>query len=215
MQKLTPADVVARYGQVPQKTRLGAAAAILAALVVLYFFLVQQDQQAALTSAQAALQHTESERAEKFAYAANLPLYETRLTELTEQLGSARAMLPDAADVPQFLSQIGGIAREVNLVIERFEPQPELPHDFYAETRFAVTARGSYHELGSFLDRVSRMDRIVNVGGLSMVDPKALDQQVLVTGAFYLRAFRSLTAGEMEQAKKDRAATGDAGKARP
>lgn len=208
MQKLTPADVVARYGQVPQKTRLGAAAAILAALVVLYFFLVQQDQQAALTSAQAALQHTESERAEKFAYAANLPLYETRLTELTEQLGSARAMLPDAADVPQFLSQIGGIAREVNLVIERFEPQPELPHDFYAETRFAVTARGSYHELGSFLDRVSRMDRIVNVADLTMDNPKVENLRVVVQGTFVLRAYRSMSADEMarvqeELAKKD------------
>ncbi|RZM28205.1 MAG: hypothetical protein EOO88_09925, partial [Pedobacter sp.] len=120
-----------------------------------------------------------------------------------QKLATARAMLPDAADVPQFLSQIGSIAREVNLVIERFEPQPEVPQDFYAETRFAVTARGSYHELGAFLDKVSRMDRIVNVSNLTMDNPKVEDLRVVVTGTFVLRAYRSMSAQQMAQAQEE------------
>jgi len=193
-------DLLLRYSQTPQRTRLGAAAGIVCAILVCYYFLINQDQQATLAAAQQTLQATESQRAEKFAYAANLPLYESRLKELTERLNSARAMLPDTPDVPQFLSQIGAIAREVNLVIERFEPQTEVPLDFYAETRFAVQVRGSYHEIGAFLDRVSHMDRIVNVSDLTMEEPKVNNLRVIVTSNFLLRAFRSMTADEMAAA---------------
>lgn len=213
--KLTFAEVVTRYGQTPLRSRIGGVVALLVLIVGAYVLFWQQGQQSELSAMQESLRKTESERSEKIAYAANLALYEARLSELSARLQDARAMLPDSPDVPQFLSQIGAIAKETGLVIERFEPGHEEAQDFYSETKFTLQVRGTYHEIGLFLDAVSRMDRIVNVGGLSMVDPKALDQQVLVTGAFYLRAFRSLTAGEMEQAKKDRAATGDAGKARP
>jgi type IV pilus assembly protein PilO len=202
MQTPTLNELVLRYSQTPQRTRLGAAAGIVCAIFVLYYFLINQDQQAALAAAQGTLQATESQRAEKFAYAANLSLYEGRLKELTEHLEGARAMLPDTADVPQFLSQIGAIAREVNLVIERFEPQPEVPLDFYAETRFAVQARGSYHDIGAFLDRISHMDRIVNVSDLTMEEPKVKNLRVVVTSHFMLRAFRSMTADEMAAAQE-------------
>ncbi len=212
MAKITLSDLIGRYTQIPRRTRLSAVLGIAVAIVTLYFFLIDQDQQAVLSQAQQSLQHTESDRAEKFAYAANLSLYEARLKELTEKLSTARAMLPDTADVPQFLSQIGAIAREVNLVIERFEPQEEAALDFYAETRFAVQVRGSYHEVGAFLDRVSHMDRIVNVSDLAMEHPKVQNLRVVVSGTFLLRAFRSMSTDEMTAAAAQAAAKKDSNK---
>lgn len=198
MAKITAADALAKYGQLPPRTRAGSIAAVILSIIGIYIFVWHQDQEAQLDALQGALRKTESERSEKFAYAANLPLYEARLTELATRLQDARAMLPDTPDVPQFLSQIGAIARDTGLVIERFEPGLEKALDFYAETQFLLQVRGTYHEIGMFLDRVSRMDRIVNVGNLSMTAPKVEAQQVLVTGTFSLRAFRSLSAAEMK-----------------
>lgn len=202
MQTMSLNEIILRYSKVPRRTRLGAAAGIVSGLFVLYFFLIHADQQSVLNDALQALQTTEAQRAEKFAYAANISLYETRLKDLTTQLQSARAMLPDTPDVPQFLSQIGTIAKDVGLVIERFEPQAEMPLDFYAETRFGVQVRGSYHEVGLFLDRVSHMDRIVNVSNLTMDNPQVQNLRVVVTGSFLLRAFRSLSADEMAAAQE-------------
>ena len=194
-------DVVLRYQQVALRQRVGAAAAIFCSLLVLDYMWVYQDQQSALDAAIEALQATEAQRAEKTAYAASSGLYEARLNELTTRLADARAMLPDHSDVPQFLSQTGAIAKEVGLLIERFEPRPEIPFDFYAESRFALQVRGTYHEIGLFLDRVGRMDRIVNISDLIMENPKVQNGRVLVTGTFLLRAFRSLAAHELEALK--------------
>jgi type IV pilus assembly protein PilO len=203
-------DLVTRYAQVAPKYRFAGWAGGVGALCLVYLLTVQLDQNAQLQDLQDHLQTTESQRSEKYAYAANLPLYEARLTELSARLTDARAMLPDAPNVPQFLSQIGAIARDVGLTIQRFEPQSEVPLDFYAETLFALQVRGTFHEIGMFLDRASRMDRIVNVSGLAMGTPIVDSQRVVVTGTFSLKAFRSLSAEEMaalqsaDKAKKDK-----------
>lgn len=194
-------DVVLRYQQVALRQRLGAAVAILGSFLALDYMWVYQDQQSGLDAAISALQATEAQRAEKTAYAASSGLYEARLNELTTRLADARAMLPDHSEVPQFLSQTGAIAKEVGLLIERFEPQPEIPNDFYAESRFALQVRGTFHEIGLFLDRVGRMDRIVNISDLIMEAPKVHNGRVLVTGTFLLRAFRSMSAAEVEALK--------------
>ena len=199
MPKITSAEAIARYGQLPPRSRAGGVAAAIVSIIGAYILIWHQDQEAQLEALQASLRHTESERAEKSAYAANLSLYEARLTELGTRLQDARAMLPDTPDVPQFLSQIGAIARDTGLTIERFEPGAEKAIDFYAETQFLLQVRGTYHAIGMFLDQVSRMDRIVNVGDLSMTAPKVEAQQVMVTGSFFLRAFRSLSVTEAAQ----------------
>jgi type IV pilus assembly protein PilO len=49
-----------------------------------------------------------------------------------------------------------------------FQPQPEQLHDFYAAIPVRLELIGSYHELGAFLDRVSKLDRIVKVDNLSL-----------------------------------------------
>jgi type IV pilus assembly protein PilO len=195
-------ELLARWGQVPQRTRIASVVGIVLLMTGAYYALVHQDLQGRAESAQAALQQAEGERAEKQAYAAHLPLYEARLTELRQRLVAARAQLPDSADVPQLLSQISQIARGVGVHIERFEPQAEVPRDFFAESAFALQVRGSYHEIGMFLDQVSRMDRIVNVADLHMAEPKIEAQRVLVTAHVNLRAYRSMAAQEAEQAHK-------------
>jgi type IV pilus assembly protein PilO len=44
-----------------------------------------------------------------------------------------------------------------------FQPNTDKPTDFYAEIPVLIQVKGGYHNLALFLDRVSRLSRLVNI----------------------------------------------------
>ena len=50
--------------------------------------------------------------------------------------------------------------------------------------------RGSFHEIATFVDAIGKMDRIVNVAGVSMTNPKSVNQKIIVQGAFTIKTYR-------------------------
>ena len=44
-----------------------------------------------------------------------------------------------------------------------FTPGGETPQEFYAEIPISIQVRGPYHNVGYFLDQVSKLERIVTV----------------------------------------------------
>ena len=189
--------LVARYMAIPIRIRYPAAAGILLTVLALYIFGVNSAQATeldALVQQKDALSATKSE---KQAVANNLAKFEARYSALQESLGVARSMLPDNPDVPQFHAQVGNIARDMGLIIDRFEPKEETYGDFYAEIAFNMQVHGSYHEIGMFVDQVGRMDRIVTVSDLSMLTPKTESQKIILNGAFQVKTYRFLTDAQL------------------
>ena len=186
-------ELLARYAKIPERIRYPVAAAILVAMVVAHFFLVHAGQEDQLGALQGDYRKLETTRADKRAYAGNLAKYEARFAELTQSLTTARAMLPDNPDVPQFLAQLGNNARDVGMTIYRFEPKEEQYKDFYAEIGFVLQTHGSYHELAMFIDQVGKMDRIVNVSDISMTGPHTELQKVTVGGQFMVKTYRFIS----------------------
>ena len=58
------------------------------------------------------------------------------------------------------------LATQSNLTIRGFRPQPIATREIHAEWPIGLELEGTYHNLGAFLDRVSRFPRIINVGAL-------------------------------------------------
>ena len=186
-------ELLAKYAKIPERIRYPAALGIFVALIASHFFLVHAGQVDQLAALEEQYRKQEAERAEKRAYADNLPKYEARFSELQQALNTARAMLPDNPDVPQFLAQLGNSARDVGLTIDRFEPRPEAFQDFYAEIGFGVQVHGSYHEVAMFIDQVGKVDRIVNVSDLAMTGPKSENQKIIVQSTFLVKTYRFLS----------------------
>lgn len=181
-----------KYTKIPQRQRYTLAVLIIAGLCGAYFYLFHMEQTARIESLEQEYRKIESERAEKQAYVDNLARYEARLADLQRNLNAARAQLPDDADVPQLLAQLGNKARQSGLEIDRFEPQGETPKSFYGEIAFAVNVRGSYHEVATFIDALGKLDRIVNVSDLTMKNPKTVNQKVVIDGTFKVKTYRFL-----------------------
>ena len=69
------------------------------------------------------------------------------------------------------LRRIQTLATQSNLTIRGFRPQPIAAREIHAEWPIGLELEGNYHNLGLFLDRVSRFPRIINVGNM-VITPK-------------------------------------------
>jgi len=183
-------ELIERYSKIPPRQRYAMAALIALGLLGGYYYLFHLDQTARLEQLETQYRKIEADRAEKQAYVDNLARYEARLGDLQRNLNAARAQLPDDADVPQLLAQLGNKARQAGLEIDRFQPSGDATHGFYGEIAFAINVRGSYHEIGTFIDALGKLDRIINVSDLSMKNPKTVNQKVVVDGAFTIKTYR-------------------------
>lgn len=102
------------------------------------------------------------------------------LAKSEEDLKHVLSLLPDQREIPGLLDNISHLGAEVGLENILFQPQPEQPHEFYASIPIRLDLVGSYHELGVFLDRVSKLDRILKVENLNVTRQK--DSSMLQVG---------------------------------
>ena len=99
-----------------------------------------------------------------------------------QQLESLRPILPEEKDAADLLRRVHTLAMESNLTIRGFKPQAIATRELHAEWPISLELEGTYHNLGAFLDRVSKVPRIINVSGLSIpAGPKGATATVAVT----------------------------------
>ena len=75
-------------------------------------------------------------------------------------------MLPDEKDVADLLRRLQTLATQSNLQIRGFKPQPIVHQADARRVADELQLDGTYHNLGLFLDRVSKFPRIINVSNM-------------------------------------------------
>jgi len=106
--------------------------------------------------------------------ARRLPEFRQEVTALEGQLDRLRAVLPEERDVADLLNRINGMANESNLKFLAFIPAATSKKALHTEWPIGLRLEGSYHDLGMFLERISKFPRIINVGNMRV---KAREQQ--------------------------------------
>ena len=89
--------------------------------------------------------------------------FQQEIVGLRARLDSLRPSLPEEKDAADLLRRVHSLAVQSNLTIRGFRPQPTTPRPLHAEWPIGLELEGTYHNLGEFLDRVSRLPRIINV----------------------------------------------------
>jgi type IV pilus assembly protein PilO len=108
------------------------------------------------------------------ATARRLPEFRAEVAGLESQLAGLRAVLPEERDVADLLRRVQGMATQSNLSIRSFRPQAVARRQLHAEWPIGLELEGTFHDLGAFLERVSRFPRIINVSGIRI---RARDSQ--------------------------------------
>jgi type IV pilus assembly protein PilO len=117
-----------------------------------------------------------------------LPEFRSRVAELNARLAALRNVLPEQKDVGDLLRRIQTLATQSNLTIRGFKPQAVATRQQHAEWPISLNLEGTYHDLGAFFDKVSRMPRIINISGIQIKthganepSPATVDAQCTVT----------------------------------
>ena len=122
--------------------------------------------QESLAQRQAQLDTIRADIQRGLATARRLPEFRRQVADLEAQLERLRPVLPSEKDVADLLRRIQGMATQANLTIRGFAPQAVATRAMYAEWPIGLQIEGTYHNLGSFLERVSKFPRIINVTGM-------------------------------------------------
>ncbi|UCF79934.1 MAG: type 4a pilus biogenesis protein PilO [Acidobacteriota bacterium] len=109
-----------------------------------------------------------SENNKNAAIEARLPEFEAEIKRLEERLSVLVQILPTTLEIDVIVSKIKGVADTYNLQILSLTPKPLANKGIYSEYAIAFKVRGTYHSLAMFFDKLSKMERIVNVAGLNI-----------------------------------------------
>ena len=100
------------------------------------------------------------------------------------------ALLPKEKEIPSLLTNISALGRGSGLDFLTFKPGADVPKDFYSEIPVDIKVRGPYHNMGIFLDQVSKLDRIVTVSNITMGGPKKEGAEMLLNSSCRLVTYR-------------------------
>ena len=120
--------------------------------------------------------------------AANYDKYKEQLAQITQSFGTMLRQLPGETEIPSLIVDISQTGLAAGLQEKLFQPQAEIPKDFYAEKPISITLSGTYHEIANFVSGIASLPRIVTLHNItiSREDQNAYDRLTLeVTAQTY------------------------------
>ena len=120
----------------------------------------------------------------------NLRPFRRQAEALRNRLQAAREQLPSEKEMPRLYRQLTDIVSQSGLHLSVFSPRAPQDREDVAEVPIVLTCEGTYHQLGAFFSRVSRLPRIVDLNDFRLV---GIDRSTgtlraeLTLGAFIFR----------------------------
>jgi type IV pilus assembly protein PilO len=145
---------------------------LLTAILVGGYYYVIEDLQIQLAQVEAKEETLKKDFEKKAFEAANLDAYRQQMVEMEESFGALVSQLPSDTEVPGLLEDITNKGLLNGLVISSIDLQKEQAKEFYVELPIAITASGSYHDLGAFVSGMAGLPRIVTLHDFQITGDK-------------------------------------------
>jgi len=120
--------------------------------------------------------------------AANYDAYKAQLAQMEQSFGTMLRQLPGETEIPSLIVDISQTGLAAGLQEKLFQPQPEMPKDFYAEKPITISLSGGYHEIANFVSGIAALPRIVTLHDINITpdNPENFDSLTLqVTAKTY------------------------------
>jgi type IV pilus assembly protein PilO len=150
----------------PQKIIFGVMG--LAIIGAAAWFLLLSPLTARLQALTAENDRVQGELRQARAIAADVARWRREIAALERTLVALTERLPNERETPPLYRSVSEAAYQSGLAVALFQPREAEIRDYYAEIPITFTAEGSYHQFGSFFERVARLPRVVNVGDLKI-----------------------------------------------
>ena len=135
-----------------------------------YYYHIKE-LQATLAKSEAQEQRLKKDFEKKAFQAANLDAYRQQMVEMEKSFGALVSQLPSDTEVPGLLEDITNKGLLNGLDISVIDLKNEKAREFYVELPMAISASGSYHDLGAFISGMAGLPRIVTLHDFNISAP--------------------------------------------
>jgi type IV pilus assembly protein PilO len=164
---------MANFSELSGIKQWGAVIAGGAVVTAALYFTVFKSQNEKNTAAQHALEDKITENNELESYRPKLKQIEQQLAELKQQLEIEQRIVPDEKQVDQFITMMGAEAQKAGVELRRYKAKDTKSQQYYTEVPFDLELDGPYYSALNFFDRVSKLERIVNISNLLVATTKS------------------------------------------
>ena len=156
-------------GRWPLIFRAGVIAIVFVLVTAaLIWFMIVKDKHPALKRAEAEEASLRTTFENKQRKAANYDAYKAQLTQIEQSFGTMLRQLPGQTEIPSLIVDISQTGLAAGLQEKLFQPEPEIPRDFYAEKPIRIRLSGGYHEIANFVSGVAALPRIVTLHDINI-----------------------------------------------
>ena len=156
-------------GRWPFMFRAGVIGIVFAVVVGLgIYWMIIEDKYPALQRVQQEEDTLRDVFENKQRKAANFDAYKAQLAQIEQSFGTMLRQLPGETEIPSLIVDISQTGLGAGLQEKLFQPQPEVPKDFYAEKPITISLSGGYHEIANFVSGVAALPRIVTLHDINI-----------------------------------------------
>jgi len=123
--------------------------------------------------------------------AANYDAYKAQLAQMQQSFGTMLRQLPGKTEIPSLIVDISQTGLAAGLQEKLFQPQSEIPKDFYAEKPIKIRLSGGYHEIANFISGIAALPRIVTLHDIN-ITPEERDVYDRLTMEVTAKTYRYL-----------------------
>ena len=156
-------------GRWPLAFRVGVIAILFAVVVGLgIYWTIIENKAPQLKRAQSDEQTLRVTFENKQRKAANYDAYKAQLAQMEQSFGTMLRQLPGETEIPSLIVDISQTGLAAGLAEKLFQPQAEIPKDFYAEKPIKIRLSGGYHEIANFVSGIAALPRIVTLHNITI-----------------------------------------------
>ena len=100
-------------------------------------------------------------------------------------------LLPPDSEEDAFLSSVQVASNAAGIDLKGYTPQDEVAQAFYAKVPMRLTLSGRFHQIAKFAYELGKVDRIINVENIELVNPRIVGDEVILDGRCLATAFHA------------------------
>lgn len=163
---------MAKFSEMSFGARLGVMLLVALVIGVGYYYVYLNPQIQANDQVKAKIEEKTRENEQLRQFEPKLADLNRQMAILQQQMEIQKKIVPDDKDADQFIRLLHDTASTAGIEIRRYTAMPVASHEFYSDVPFAIDIDGPYYSVLNFFQRVSELERIVNIDNLQMANTK-------------------------------------------
>ena len=157
------APILQKIEKLTKPQRVGIYIGTLVLIIGLSIWILFWPKKQTIDTLNVQLKKAQTELAKAKKNAEQLNDWRTKMKKKEVKYKQVMQALPEKEEIPSLLAGISQAGKDAGLEFVLFQPKPEANKEFYAEIPVDIKVSGSFHNVAMFFDKVSNLQRIVNI----------------------------------------------------